>query len=111
MNEYQTCALLGIAVFILRRTDALYFYARSFGMVDEKYLKARKEGENFLDWLNKKKDNFFTELLVCPFCITTWLAVIPAIFFNWANYPFYWCGILVFYGIWAGYKALLTKMG
>ncbi len=111
MNEYELCGLLGIFLFLLRRTDAIYFYSRAAGLVNDKYLKARKEGRNFLDWLNERHDTFFTELLVCPFCVTTWLAGLPSIYFEWHRYPYYWGAILGIYGLLALYKSTLTKIG
>ncbi len=111
MNEYELCGLLGIFLFLLRRTDFVYWYARQAGIVDSKYLKARKEGGNFLDWLNSKHDNFYTEWLICPFCQATWYAIVPSVAFEWHRYPYYWGAILGIYFLLALYKSTLTKIG
>lgn len=100
---------LGIVVFLVRRTDFVFWYARFFGIVSGVYLTERKKGTNYLDWLNSKHDNFFTELLTCPFCMATWLAIGVMVIFGLESGPWAWLGIVGVYSALAFLKAALTK--
>lgn len=109
MTELEFSITLGIGVFLLRRTDAVFWYARGFGIVSASYLKERKAGANYLDWLNKERDNFWTELLVCPFCMATWLSFAAVGFYGIEAGPWSWLTIVATYGALAFFKAALVK--
>lgn len=108
MSWFQLSVSLGIGVFLLRRTDALFYYARAFGWVSGAYLKHRKEGRNYLEWLNEQHDNFFTELLVCPFCLATWLTWAPVGLCGMDCAPWSWLTIVVTYSLLAFLKKALS---
>jgi|10_taG_2_1085330.scaffolds.fasta_scaffold00094_43 hypothetical protein len=51
-------------------------------------------------WLNQKYNNFFTRLIVCPFCIGVWLVCISCASFKFYNIPLaYICTLFVYYAL------------
>lgn len=109
MTALELSITLGIGVFLLRRTDATFWYARLFGLEKPGYLRARREGKNYIEWLNEEHDNFWTELLVCPFCMATWLSFVVVGFHNIEAGPWAWLTIVGTYGVLAFFKKALVK--
>lgn len=107
MTWFSLSVSLGISVFLLRRTDALFWYARIFGLEKPAYLRARRDGKNYLEWLNEQHDNFWTELLVCPFCLSTWLCWLPVGLYGLDCGPWSWLVIVATYSLLAFLKKAL----
>lgn len=97
----QICLILGVLLFAIKKTDFIYSYLGLFGFKDEGY-EALKENNpiiNYVDFLHLKYRNFYTELLICPFCLGTWLGFIPVVIYGWVGFGIYYLIILITFGI------------
>ncbi len=111
MNTLEVLATAAVALFIIRRTDAIYWYSRMLLKRDAKYEAARKDGTHWLDYLNTKHDNFWTELLACPFCLCAWLSTATAAYLGqYYAAALHYIAIMAIYLVLAGVQAALRKL-
>ncbi len=84
------CAWIVFVLTVLFRTEALPTYLRAFRInklfkfleVDNYFSQLENsplKADHYLSYVNDKHDNFFTQLIECPFCLTFWLSIIGAI--------------------------------
>lgn len=111
MSPLELVLAAAVALFIIRRTDAIYWYTRTVLPRDTKYEAARKDDVHWLDYLNERHDNFWTELVACPFCLGFWFAGAAALTSGRVQQlPAYYLAILAIYLLLAATQAALRKL-
>jgi hypothetical protein len=94
-------------------TDAFVEYGSLLGLGKllkiDAFLKAQKKDMSLIFYymyLNSKYNNFFTKLLICPFCVGFWVTVTACLAFSYYNVcliyiaslvTFYTIGVLIKY--------------
>ena len=51
----------------------------------------------YIMWLNMKYNNFWTRLIVCPFCVGFWLVLSTCLYFEYYNVPLAYLSVLFVY--------------
>lgn len=94
LESFRIAAVIGSVVFLLFKTDFISEYAclfrldRFFNISGYRCHKIKHSDSNYFSFLNSLKDNFFTRLMSCPFCLGFWFC---------CSSFFFQCNILLTY--------------
>lgn len=86
LSYLRYCALAGVIVFLIEKTDFIFYYLRLVGYKGATFDRWKAENPNlhFVDFLAAVRKNFFTALICCPFCLSTWFTFAVTAWF-WTN--------------------------
>ena len=102
-----SCSFIFVFILVVwNDTNAIVEYGRLFGLKFCQYKTQEEIGIKFVDFLEiKYGDNFLIRLITCPICLTVWLCLAAAIYYE--NYLVFFVSFYLTMTLYFAFKKLL----
>ncbi len=103
-----TCSLVFVFVLVVwNQTNAVVEYGRLFGLKFCEYKTQEEVGIKFVDFLEMRYGgNFLIKLICCPICLTTWLCLAAAVYYE--NYLVFFVSFYVTLMMYFSFKKMMS---
>jgi hypothetical protein len=91
MDVIYAACFLALILLIWFKTDAFVEYCKLFGIKKlfklEGYFELNDPILHYVDYLIEYYNNFFTRLISCPICVSTWIGLLFSYFIGIVQFP------------------------